>query len=359
MDRRRFMIRVGTAGLTASLAPLALGAAEGTVTQAAELVIADPHAHPYQFFGGRSPDRTTPTLELLQDAKVSLCAFAAVGDMTFLRSKPGAPFNDTIGQLEQVRRLEEKGQLVLVRKAADVSALSAGQACQGLLAVEGADALEGRLQNLDAFYAYGVRQIALLHERDNELGFNQRSRSDGPLTAFGVAVVERMNSLGMVVDVAHAKTETLRSVAATTTRPLVDSHTGPFLPGEEGVGSRRLRTWQEMEWIAKTGGVVCTWPFAYVGKLGERTTLRHWAEEIVLMKSRLGIEHCGLGTDGGGGLPRVVDGWNSIASLPRLVDAMREAGLSQSEVAAFVGGNFLRVLRTCLATAAGAGSGSR
>jgi microsomal dipeptidase-like Zn-dependent dipeptidase len=70
-----------------------------------------------------------------------------------------------------------------------------------------------------------------------------------------------------------------------------------------------------MEWIAKTGGVVCTWPFAYVGKLSERTTLQHWAEEIAMMKSRLGIEHCGLGTDGGGNFLR------GTAQMPGLVQA--------------------------------------
>jgi microsomal dipeptidase-like Zn-dependent dipeptidase len=348
LDRRNFLIRVGTAGLASSIATLGYGSEQGAAENVAGPLIADPHAHPFQFFGSRSTDRTTPTLELLQDANVALCAFAAVGDMTYQRGRIGMPFSDTVRQLEQVRHLEEKGQLGLVRKATDVLTLSAHKACHGLMAIEGADALEGQLKNLDSFYAYGVRQITLLHERNNELGFNQRSREDGPLTRFGIETVERMNSLGMVVDVAHASTETLKSIAATTTQPLVDSHTSPFLPGEEGTGSRRLRTWQEMEWVAKTGGVVCTWPFAYVGKSSERTTLRHWAEEISMMKSRLGIEHCGLGTDGGGGLPRVVDGWKSIASLPRLMDAMRGVGLSQSDVAAIVGGNFLRVLSKCL-----------
>jgi microsomal dipeptidase-like Zn-dependent dipeptidase len=103
-----------------------------------------------------------------------------------------------------------------------------------------------------------------------------------------------------------------------------------------------------MEWIAKSGGVVCTWPFAFSGKNSERTKLGHWANEIVLMKSRLGIEHCGLGTDGGGGLPRMIKGWDSIASLPLLIAALHEAGLTQDDIAAFAGGNFLRVLGQCL-----------
>lgn len=349
MDRRKFLIHAGSAGLASAISPYSFGSETGAGANTADLLIADPHAHPYQFFGTRTQDRTTPTIELLQEAGVALCAFAAVGDMTFQRGRSGTPFSDTLGQLETVVRREEKGQLILVRKAAEIPQLSARQSCRGLMAIEGADALEGELKNLDAYYAIGVRQITLFHERNNELGFNQRSREDGPLTPFGTETVEKMNSLGMVVDVAHAGKETLRSVVATASRPVVDSHTSPFLPGEESIGSRRLRTWQEMEWVARTGGVVCTWPFSYVGQRSERTTLRHWADEIATMKSRLGIEHCGLGTDGGGGLPRVVDGWQSIASLPRLIDAMREVGLSQSDVAAFVGGNYLRVLRKCLA----------
>jgi membrane dipeptidase len=215
--------------------------------------------------------------------------------------------------------------------------------------IEGGDALEGRLRNLDAFHDEGVRMMTLVHDRDNEIGCNQRSGTDGPLSRFGVQVVERMNSLGMLVDVAHAKGGTLKGIAEVCARPLVDSHTSPLAPGEDGPGLRRLRPWPEMELIAKTGGIVCTWPFAYAGNRSQRTTLGHWAREIAEMKRRLGIEHCGLGTDGGGGLPRLVEGWSTIDSLPGLMAAMRDAGLTPDDIAAFVGGNLLRLLEGCLA----------
>lgn len=103
-----------------------------------------------------------------------------------------------------------------------------------------------------------------------------------------------------------------------------------------------------MELVANTGGVICTWPLSYARVDAPRTTLRHWAEEIVEIKKRLGIEHVGLGTDGGGNLPQKVKGWKSILSLPRLIEAMRKAGLSQDDIAAYVGGNFLRVLKQSL-----------
>ncbi len=218
----------------------------------------------------------------------------------------------------------------------------------GLLGIEGGDALEGKIENLETFFREGVRVMTVIHDRDNEIGYNQRSSSDGPLTPFGVQVIERMNALGMVVDVAHAKTATLRNITEVSSAPVLDSHTGPYLPDEEGRGPRRLRRWEEMEWVARTGGVVCTWPLAFSARQSERTTLQHWAEEVVRMKARLGIEHCGLGTDGGGGLSPMIRGWDSIVSLPGLVVALREAGLTCEDVGAFVGGNFLRVLGKCL-----------
>ncbi|MCX7148317.1 MAG: membrane dipeptidase [Rhodocyclales bacterium] len=355
MERRRFLNYCSATGLSAVLSDWSFGRDPETAAAAAGngtagLLIADPHAHPYPLRGSRSYDPSTPTIEIMKQLNMALCSFSAVGDMTFMRGHSGMPFADTKNQLRIVKRMEEQGEIRLLLKAADLPALIASHtAPAGLMAVEGGDALEGKLQNLDALHEYGVRLMTLMHERDNEIGFNQRSGSDGPLTPFGASVVEKMNALGMVIDVSHAKGNTLKGIAEVSAMPLVDSHTSPFLPGEEGSGLRRLRTWREMETIAGTGGLVCTWPLAYSGKNSERNTLKQWAEEIVQMKARLGMEHCGLGTDGGGGLPRFVKGWESIASLPDLIGEMRQAGLTQGDIAAYVGGNFLRLLAKCLA----------
>lgn len=348
MKRREFLGYCAATSLGAACSGFASVAQAGSPEEAKStvgLLIADPHAHPYPLLIGRSYDRAAPTIGDMKSLGMALCAFAAVGDRAFHPGLSGMPFSDTQNQLRTFTRLVDNGELRLVLNAADVKSLVAGpEIMRGLLAIEGGDALDGSLGNLDVFYQQGVRLMTVMHDRDNGIGFNQRSGGDGPLTPFGVQVIEKMNALGMVVDVAHARTGTLKNIAEVCATPLVDSHTGPFRPGEEGKGPRRLRTWAEMEVVAKSGGVVCTWPFAFTGKNSERTTLQHWAEEIVLMKSRLGIEHCGLGTDGGGGLPQMVKGWSSIVSLPDLILAMREASLTQEDIAAYVGGNFLRVL---------------
>jgi microsomal dipeptidase-like Zn-dependent dipeptidase len=355
MERRTFLSRCAAAGLSGALCDWSIGKdreepRSSTASKTAGLLIADPHAHPHQLHGSRSYDPSTPTIEIIKQMNMALCSFSAVGDMTYMRGRSGTPFSDTKSQLEKVRRMEEQGQIRLLLKSADLPTPAASRSAPlALMAIEGADALEGQLQYLDAFHEYGARLMTLMHERDNEIGSNQRSDANSPLTPFGARVVEKMNALGMVVDVSHAKASTLKGIIEVSAKPVVDSHTSPFLPGEENSGSRRLRTWQEMEAIAGTGGLVCTWPLAYSGKNSQRTTIKHWADEIVLMKSRLGIEHCGLGTDGGGGLPRFVDGWKSIASLPDLFREMREAGLTQEDIAAYAGENFLRLLGKCLA----------
>jgi microsomal dipeptidase-like Zn-dependent dipeptidase len=84
-------------------------------------------------------------------------------------------------------------------------------------------------------------------------------------------------------------------------------------------------------------------PIGYTLGNYSRTTLNSWAKEIVLMKIRLGIEHVVFGTDSSG-LPRVVDGWDSISSLPSLINELLAAGLSKEDIIVFSGGNFLRVV---------------
>jgi microsomal dipeptidase-like Zn-dependent dipeptidase len=77
-------------------------------------------------------------------------------------------------------------------------------------------------------------------------------------------------------------------------------------------------------------------------------TFRDWAREILEVKQRIGIDHVGLGTDGGGGLPARIAGYRNIMDLPKLAGAMLEVGLTWEDVRAYMGGNVERVLKTCL-----------
>ena len=130
--------------------------------------------------------------------------------------------------------------------------------------------------------------------------------------------------------------------------PIIDSHKS-LTHRENPYGTTRLRTFEEMEMVAETGGVVCTWPLAWsVDENHHRTSFSDWAEENLEIAQRLGIEHVGLGTDGGGGLPDLIDGYESILDLPNLVDAMDEVGFKRRDITAYMGGNLRRVIKNCI-----------
>ena len=208
----------------------------------------------------------------------------------------------------------------LVLKTADIPPVVNPETPPGaILAIEGGDPLDGKPDRVNEFYRMGVRIITVVHYRNNELGdvmAQYGSLHPGPyhdgLTQAGRKVVERMQELGMVVDVAHAHPKTLRDIAGMNPRPLLDSHTS-LCPSREAGQCGRQRKWQDMERIAKTGGVVCTWPMAFNRSGQMRRTFSDWARETLEMKKRLGIDHVGLGTDGGGNIPRLIEGYRDAA----------------------------------------------
>ena len=320
------------------------------------LRIIDPHAHPDQFHHVRPHQiDNTSTLKAIKAVGMTASAFAAVGDMEFFSRSSAVPYyQSTLAQLQRALDLVKAGKVKLVLKASDIPTVVNPELPPGtILAIEGGDPLDGKPDRVNEFYRMGVRIITVVHYRNNELGdimAQYRSLDPGPyqngLTQAGRKVIERMQELGMVVDVAHAHPKTLRDIAGMNPRPLLDSHTSlcPFQAGQCG----RQRTWQDMELVAKTGGVVCTWPMAFTRSSQMRRTFSDWAQEILEMKTRLGIDHVGLGTDGGGNIPRLIEGYRDVGDLPKLAQAMEEAGLTSQDIRAYMGGNVHRLLQTCI-----------
>jgi membrane dipeptidase len=363
MNRRQFLkyssawgITWSSGGWVSSCAhPLPKPKSEQPVLQGLQII--DPHAHPDQFHHVR-PSRVdmTSTLSSIKAAGMAASAFAALGDREFFsRTSAGSFYQSTKGQLQRVHDLVKAGKVKPVLRVADVPAAVSGDEMPGaILAIEGGDPLEGRPERVHEFYRMSVRIITVVHYRNNELGDIMapwRSLDPGPykngLTPAGRKVIERMEEIGMVVDVAHAHPTTLRDIAALSSRPLLDSHTNPC-PTEDPRRCRRQRCWKDMEQVARTGGVVCTWPFAYNRRDQQRRTFLDWAREILEMKKRLGMEHVGLGTDGGGNIPRLIEGYRDVRDLGQLAAAMEAVGLSPEDIKAYMGGNVHRVLQQCI-----------
>jgi membrane dipeptidase len=322
-----------------------------------DLKIIDAHAHPDQFYLYKEPhfDRSS-SLDGIVAIGMAASSFAVVGDLGSISHGyySGSEYYITRIQLMEAERLIKTGKVKLVLKSSDVPQKSArGLPPGAILSIEGGDPLEGRVEMVDEFHRLGIRMITLVHYNNNELGdimMGWRGTPAAPkhngLSQAGRKIVERMQDLGIMVDVAHASSTMLRQVADMSVRPLVDSHTCLCL-NDDSSKCYRSRTWSDMERVAKTGGVVCTWPLGYKYGPYVRNSYLDWAREILAMKEKLGIEHVGLGTDGGGGVTPI-SGYRDVRDLVNLIAAMKEVGLSSEDIKNYMGGNFFRILQQCI-----------
>lgn len=264
----------------------------------------------------------------------------------------------TIGQLQPVRtwgsllerslwhatRLNRAadasgGRLRVLADAAALDRLLADRAAGrqvvgAVLSIEGLHNLEGRLANLDRLHAAGFRMAGLTHFFDNEVAGSMHGQAKRGLTPLGRQVVRRMESLGMIVDVAHASHPAVAEILAMARRPVVSSHGGV----QATCRVNRNLTDGEIRGIAATGGVVGIgyWDAAVCSTAPEAIV-----DAIVHVRDLVGIDHVGLGSDFDGAVTTGFD----TSQLAAITQTLRDRGFDDAEIAAVMGGNVLRILR--------------
>jgi membrane dipeptidase len=248
----------------------------------------------------------------------------------------------------------ESKSLGRLRRAGDVDTAMAGKP-HVLLACEGSDFLEGKLDNFQAAFDVGIRHMQLVHYARNEVGdFQTMPPTHGGLSAFGREVLAACEARGVLVDLAHLAAPGVDQALAAAKKPLVWSH--GWVEGDGGSHNdrfgflkRRLSVAQAKA-IAAKGGVVGLWGFGldrpgfnwWVGR-GDR---QGYAKELVKLVNVLGADAVGLGTDIAG----VGSDWsvNDYAQVRETLEHALKLGMPASTVEKVAGGNFARVLKAVL-----------
>lgn len=245
--------------------------------------------------------------------------------------------------------LARAGEVVLARRSADLDAARAGEGPPAaVLHLEGAEAIDVGLDALELWHAAGLRSLGPVWSRPNAFGHGvpflfPGSPDSGPgLTDAGIALVRRCAQLGILVDLSHLNEAGFWDVAALQAGPLVASHSAAhaLCPA-----SRNL-TDSQLDAIAASGGLVGV-VFATVFLRAdfadsEDTPLGAIVDHVRYIARRIGVEHVALGSDfDGATIPAAL---GDAAGLPRLVDALRQAGFSEPELEAIAWRNWQRVL---------------
>ena len=187
---------------------------------------------------------------------------------------------------------DNSSKLVDARTAADIRRAKQEGKNAVMLNFQNAP-LEGRLENLDMFYALGVRSMQLTYNERNELGDGSTERTDAGLSDFGIAVVERMNELGILVDSAHSGRQTTLDAVAFSKRPPIFSHTNCAALNEHP----RNKTDEQIRALAAKGGVMGLTTVNVMIKRDLPVTLEHLLDHVDHIVKLVGIDHVGFGSD--------------------------------------------------------------
>ncbi len=257
------------------------------------------------------------------------------------------------------------------------------------------------LNQLDLWAARGMRMFGFSY-----IGNNAWSDSSRPLPFFndstdvleglsdiGKQAVQRLNDLGVIIDVSQMSTLALEQVAQLSRTPMVASHSAP----RASVDIPRNLSDKELQLIKNSGGVVqvvgfpaylrplsqptqdklnalrarfdlpplpnlamalmpgdaiiAAWPEQKFGQYAQglygileeepKATLKDWGDAIDYTVRKIGIDHVGIASDfnDGGGL----QGWENVGDVRNVTAELIQRGYSEADIAKLWGGNFLRV----------------
>lgn len=251
------------------------------------------------------------------------------------------------------------------------------------ISMENASPLASDPSLLSAYHKLGLRMLGITHVRNNDFGDSSNTPPEwNGLSPAGKALVAEANRLGLVLDASHASDQVFDQLLELSRAPIVLSHSGADAIYEHprNIDDARIRR------LAEKGGVIQVNAFggyliplqknpereaeidALEERYGEGAMTREQAQAFLRERDAIdakypvarasfedylkhllhilevaGPQHVGIGADwdGGGG----VAGLEDVSDLPKITQALLDAGYGEQDIAGIWGGNVLRVMR--------------
>ncbi len=282
------------------------------------------------------------------------------------------------------------GKMMLVRTPAELkTAVNTGK-LGSMIGVEGGHMIEDNLDFLNKLYERGARYMTLTWNNSTSWASSAADERAGKdlghpygLNALGEKIVQRMNELGMIVDISHVGEKTFYDALRITTKPVIASHscTYALCPVPRNLTDDQIRL------IGKNGGVIhLNFYSGFVdSSFREKNNAfirKHQAEKEELLKQNpsdfyanlklhekykdeidnvrpsltllidhldhivklIGTDHVGIGSDFDGinSSPREL---NDVTDMPLITEELLKRGYSQKDIRKILGGNFIRVFK--------------
>ena len=239
---------------------------------------------------------------------------------------------------------EESPWLKVVSTAAEAKRVAESGKCYAFLCVEGMAAVGEDLSYIDRYAAFGARAGMLTWNEENTLATGAGGDAKKGLTALGKQAVQRMQKLGMLVDVSHLNEGGFWDVIDLAEGPVIASHSNcrSLCNVPRNLKDDQLRA------IRDTGGVVgINVHHGFAHAEPAKQTVEMLARHAVHMVEIMGIEHVACGFDfceyfGPGN--EGVQGMEDCSRTPNFFAELKKLGMTNGEMQLIARENFLRIL---------------
>jgi membrane dipeptidase len=302
--------------------------------------------------------------------------------------------SEAFAKFSAIHKLTEQlypDQIELALTAADARRIHAAGKHPAFIGIENGYSMGKDLRLLDQFYDYGGRYFGLVHNGHNDLADsaqpdktkNEPAAEHNGISPLGKQVVQRLNELGIMVDVSHSSEKSTLDIIAASSAPVIASHSAV-----KGVfnHSRNLSD-ASLEGIKRSGGVTQIVAFdtylravppakteavealdksmgldqpgaqakmpseqaatydakmAEINKTWPKAGVKELVDHIDYAVKKIGVDHVGISSDfnGGGG----IEGWNSAAETFNVTLELVRRGYNEEQIGKIWGGNLLRVM---------------
>ncbi len=302
------------------------------------------------------------------------------------------PYNYAKRQIDTLYATAKRnpGKITIVKNSKELLKAVKEKKLAAMIGVEGGHMIENDINNLDTLYKMGARYLTLTWNNSTpwatsamEETHDSLLRQPKGLSDLGKQIVHRMNELGMMVDLSHVGERTFWDAIATTTKPVLVSHSCVYnlCPVFRNLKDDQIKA------VGKNGGVIdINFYSAFLDsnytKREAAFLLKHEKEkdslfrlnedkdaalDILFKKYKnefhsirpplsmimdhldyivklIGVDHVGMGSDFDGinSSPRQLE---DVTGYPLITKALFERGYNKKDIYKILGGNFIRLLK--------------
>ena len=232
----------------------------------------------------------------VQDAKNSGITCVHMTILPVGTTPPDKAFVQAVTSIGEMEREIDRHPDVLcrIRTAADIAAAKKTARVGLIYGFQDGVAFETDLSRLDELYRLGLRIVQPTYNRRNLLGDGCLEPANAGLSLAGVEAVERMNELGILVDLSHCGRQTAADAIRHSKKPVAFTHTGSAALADHP----RNRTDAELRAVAEKGGVAGIYFMPFLSD-GRQPTAADVIRHLEHMIDVAGEDHVSIGTDGG------------------------------------------------------------